>query len=70
MANVLDKNPKNNLKITPLHDAAERNQHEVWKLITENIKDIHDKNHDGKTPYDMAKKERYGSIMKLLGYPF
>ena len=70
MANVLDKNPKNNLKITPLHDAAERNQYEVCKLITENIKDIHEKNHDGKTPYDMAKKEGNYDIMKLLGYPF
>ena len=47
-----------------------RNQHEVCKLITENIKDIHEKKHDGKTPYDVAKKERNESIIKLLGYPF
>ena len=47
-----------------------RNQHEVCKLIPENIKDIHEKKHDGKTPYDVAKKERNESTIKLLGYPF
>ena len=70
LENVTDKNPQDDLQITPLHDAAERNRYDICKLIIGNIADIHPKNHEGKTPYDKAKEEVNTSIMKLLEYPF
>jgi ankyrin repeat protein len=63
---VDEKNPASDVGNTPLHYAAKWGHLDVCKLFMANIKDIHPKNLDGKTPKDHAKERNYIHILQLF----
>ena len=69
LANVVDKNPKNENGDTPLHQAAKNGFLEICKLICQHAKDTHPeciKNNSGQTPIDLACEHKQWKVLNFL----
>jgi ankyrin repeat protein len=51
---IADKNPINNLGVTPLHYAAENDSLEICQLIIEGLEETNPSDNDGNTPLHCA----------------
>ena len=69
LANVVDKNPKNENGDTPLHQAAKNGFLKICKLICQHAKDTHPeniKNNLGQTPIALACKNKLWKVINFL----
>ena len=69
LANVVDKNPKNENGDTPLHQAAKNGFLEICKLICQHAKDTYPeniKNNLGQTPIELACKSKQWKVLHFL----
>merc|ERR1719391_1730579 len=64
--NVEDKNPADNYRITPLHEAARGGHLSVFKLLLEHSPEKNPKNSGGVTPFHFAAREGHSDICKLI----
>jgi ankyrin repeat protein len=63
---INNKNPKNNLGTTPLHEAAKKGHINVVKYIVANIDEKNPSDKRGNTPRKLAISNQHFDIAKLL----
>ena len=68
---VEDKNPKDNIDCTPLHDAANNGHVEIVKMIFDVVEDKNPTDRYGRTPFSFAQSIGHTNICKLIdeSYP-
>ena len=55
-----------NIRYTPLHNAAEQGHYEMCEFIVEHMQDLNLKSYLGNTPFDLAEKKGHKKICDLL----
>ena len=66
LPNVQDKNPGNNIGLTPLHIAAAKGYIGICKYIVEFLDDVNPRSNNGHTPLGLAFIKRRFKIYELL----
>ena len=61
-----DKNPKDDIGVTPLHIAAKNGNEDIAHIIIDIVDEKNPKDDNGLTPLDEAYKNGHEEIVKML----